>query len=55
MAGIIVAAIIGAFLFSGGAAYAFTQAGGPGIGAGVENNPIYQPGGNQGHNPLFKV
>jgi len=50
--GIVAAAVAGALLLGGGAAYAYSQGAGSGIGAGVQNNPLYQKDGEAGTNPL---
>jgi hypothetical protein len=55
IAGIVVAAIAGALLLGGGAAYAFSQGAGSGLGAAVHNNPLYECDGEAGTNPLNKA
>jgi hypothetical protein len=52
IAGIVVAAIAGALMLGGGAAYAFSQGAGSTLGAGVQNNPLYEADGSSGYNPL---
>jgi len=52
IAGIVIAAIAGALMLGGGAAYAFSQGAGSGLGATVSNNPLYQAEGESGTNPL---
>jgi len=53
--GICAAAVIGALMLGGGAAYAFTAAGGPGLGATINNNPLFAAAGESGNNPLSKA
>jgi len=55
IAGIVVAAVAGALIAGGGAAYAFTQGAGAGLGAVVAQSPLYTPAGNSGYNPLHEV
>jgi len=52
--GICAAAVIGAVLLGGGAAYAFAASGGAPLGAVVSNNPLFAPAGEGGFNPLNK-
>jgi len=52
IAGICAAAVIGALMLGGGAAYAFTAASGPGLEATISNNPLFAAAGESGNNPL---
>lgn len=68
ISGIVIAASLGVLFVGGGAAYALyvfnlfnrlffrsTHGAGAGITSSVENNPIYQPTGTSGSNPLFRI
>jgi len=55
VAGICVAAVAGALLLGGGAAYAYANGAGAGLGATVANNPLYAPVGMSGTNPLHRA
>jgi len=54
IAGIVVAALAAAAAMGGSTAYAFTAGAGTGLTATVSNNPIYDPLGYSGTNPLQK-
>lgn len=54
VAGIVVAALGAAAVMGGSTAYAFTAGAGTGLTAAVQGNPIYEPLGYSGTNPLQK-